>query len=468
MRSVLAIQAPSAFQAGDNKIWRNGLLWGEADLEAGYVVITPKRWNDDHQAYVFDSDAAHPEFRVKNQDSFSFQLPGHDASRTAKEAPQLAPAGGFGDAESGRFMVLDGVTWNEFAEQINDGFARRLGINRQAHYMASFERACAAVLFSSSIGYHKDLFGLHSDHPVSILRKDWDTDRVVPVSGRTRQLEDFVLDPTERKVIEADIMALTPDRMQTAYEHLILREAEQYLGDDPSLCEYGLRADQYVFKKYLRNHDLLTLVPNDFVNRFSPMLVKSFADRTVPESRDAFIRQLMTTHLAIGHLYRTDVSEADNTVQERWRRTKAIQQAVTRTPIAYETSEDPTFRAGDVLRYFLPVCMRLVLEKAGDRKHVLEALLDVREFEIVRLARKKIAEIDDMVVKVGVPTARRRAEEWYRATLPLGRESLLTHGAQVRHQEQGSIVEDYAVAVGKGSLHDNAQSYWRTIILGSE
>jgi hypothetical protein len=138
-------------------------------------------------------------------------------------------------------MVLDGVTWNEFAEQINDGFARSLGINRQAHYMASFERACAAVLFSSSIGCHKDLFGLHSDHPVSILGKDWDTGRVVPVSGRTRQLEDFVLDPTERKVIEADIKALTPDRMQTAYEHLILREAEQYLGDDPSFRPPDLR-----------------------------------------------------------------------------------------------------------------------------------------------------------------------------------------------------------------------------------
>jgi hypothetical protein len=66
MRSVLAIQAPSAFQAGDNRVWRNGLLWGESDLDAGNVVITPKRWNDDHQAYVFDSDAAHPSFRIKS------------------------------------------------------------------------------------------------------------------------------------------------------------------------------------------------------------------------------------------------------------------------------------------------------------------------------------------------------------------------------------------------------------------
>ena len=76
IQSVLAIQAPSGFQAADNKFWRNGLLWGEADVDAGRLIIMPKRWNDDFRKYVFDSDAVDPRFRVERTDSFAFQLPG--------------------------------------------------------------------------------------------------------------------------------------------------------------------------------------------------------------------------------------------------------------------------------------------------------------------------------------------------------------------------------------------------------
>jgi hypothetical protein len=39
---------------------------------------------------------------------------------------------------------------------------------------------------------HGGLFGLHADHPVSILRKDW-ADRVVPVVTGNRKLEDLMV-----------------------------------------------------------------------------------------------------------------------------------------------------------------------------------------------------------------------------------------------------------------------------------
>jgi hypothetical protein len=86
MQSVLAIQAPSGFQAADSTVRRNGLLWGAADLHAGNVTITPKRWNDNFQKYVFDSDAVDPRFRVASQDSFVFPLPGR-----AIVAPAASP-----------------------------------------------------------------------------------------------------------------------------------------------------------------------------------------------------------------------------------------------------------------------------------------------------------------------------------------------------------------------------------------
>jgi len=93
-QSVLAIQAPSGFQAADSKIWRNGLLWGAADLGAGHLIITPKRWNDDFDKYVFDTDAVDPRFRVVDRDSFAFPLPGHALAAPAAAAlnePERVP-----------------------------------------------------------------------------------------------------------------------------------------------------------------------------------------------------------------------------------------------------------------------------------------------------------------------------------------------------------------------------------------
>src|ERR1043166_4544005 len=43
MQPVLAIQAPSGFQAADSRIWRNGLLWGAVDFDSSRLIITPDR-----------------------------------------------------------------------------------------------------------------------------------------------------------------------------------------------------------------------------------------------------------------------------------------------------------------------------------------------------------------------------------------------------------------------------------------
>ncbi|MGJ0535248.1 metallophosphoesterase family protein [Methylocystis sp.] len=76
MQSVLAIQAPSGFQGGDSSIWRNGIMWGEANFDTGRLIVEPKRWNDDHREYVFDSDTAASNYRVKGRDAFAYLLPG--------------------------------------------------------------------------------------------------------------------------------------------------------------------------------------------------------------------------------------------------------------------------------------------------------------------------------------------------------------------------------------------------------
>ncbi|OGU20467.1 MAG: hypothetical protein A2580_15365 [Hydrogenophilales bacterium RIFOXYD1_FULL_62_11] len=58
-QSFLAIQTGACFQAREGEIWRNGLVWGEADLDAGEVRLQPRRWNTDQQAWTPDTDAFH-------------------------------------------------------------------------------------------------------------------------------------------------------------------------------------------------------------------------------------------------------------------------------------------------------------------------------------------------------------------------------------------------------------------------
>lgn len=87
MQSTLAIQAPSGFQAADSTQWRNGILWGEADLEARRLIIKPRRWNDNDREYAFDIEAAASRFRVAGTDAFAFPLPGRSGAAPVTATP---------------------------------------------------------------------------------------------------------------------------------------------------------------------------------------------------------------------------------------------------------------------------------------------------------------------------------------------------------------------------------------------
>jgi predicted MPP superfamily phosphohydrolase len=93
MQSVLAIQAPSGFQAGDSTVWRNGIMWGEVDFDAGRLVIEPLRWNDEFKKYVFDTDAVDPRFRVPGRDAFAYPLPGRQTTSTEGAKPTTPSPG---------------------------------------------------------------------------------------------------------------------------------------------------------------------------------------------------------------------------------------------------------------------------------------------------------------------------------------------------------------------------------------
>jgi 3',5'-cyclic AMP phosphodiesterase CpdA len=87
----MIIQAPSAFQDGDPKIWKSGLLWAATDGEK--VVLEPHLLNTNAKPpeFVFDISADSQERR--SGDRFVYPFPGKTAAPTAPTAPaEPAPA----------------------------------------------------------------------------------------------------------------------------------------------------------------------------------------------------------------------------------------------------------------------------------------------------------------------------------------------------------------------------------------
>lgn len=118
MENVLAIQAPSGFQASDSDTWRNGIMWGEADIGVGKLIVEPLRWNNDYNAFVFDTDAAPPRCKVSGADAFEFALPGQK-SPAAPEPPdcdipegwQIIDAAGLAEMTAERPSVEEMADW---------------------------------------------------------------------------------------------------------------------------------------------------------------------------------------------------------------------------------------------------------------------------------------------------------------------------------------------------------------------
>lgn len=91
--AFLNVQAGAAFAVRDGEPWRNGLVWGEVDLEHEEVLLQPWRWEPDQHAWALAS-GAFPETHRRG-DRWAYALPGSPASRAAAQAarPPKVPRG---------------------------------------------------------------------------------------------------------------------------------------------------------------------------------------------------------------------------------------------------------------------------------------------------------------------------------------------------------------------------------------
>ncbi len=71
----LPIQAGASFQAHDNEIWFNRIVWAEADVEASVVRIRPKLWSRDHMEWVLDTTAFPQDLLTDGMDAWEVPLP---------------------------------------------------------------------------------------------------------------------------------------------------------------------------------------------------------------------------------------------------------------------------------------------------------------------------------------------------------------------------------------------------------
>lgn len=93
--TFLAIQSGACFQAREGEIWRNGLVWGEADLDTGEVRLQPWRWIPDHQAWTPATDAFHENHR--RGEWWHYALPGTQPVPNTRSpvTPEVQPPRGW-------------------------------------------------------------------------------------------------------------------------------------------------------------------------------------------------------------------------------------------------------------------------------------------------------------------------------------------------------------------------------------
>lgn len=86
-QDFLVLQSGAAFQARDDEPWRNGVLWGEIDLAAGQVRVSPRFWNPDNYDWPVETGRFPERLKLPDGEWWAYPLP----SKPSPEAPTSQP-----------------------------------------------------------------------------------------------------------------------------------------------------------------------------------------------------------------------------------------------------------------------------------------------------------------------------------------------------------------------------------------
>lgn len=402
------------------------------------------------------------------------------------------------EAESGRFTVLPGVKWDQFAQHFSPDIDRRELSKHDLQYMLAFEDVCSAILFSSAIGYDVKKHGLaeQSEHPIHILKGLWGSDnRLYSVAPRDQKfnLQEYILKEEVRKDLTEAIGKLNAKgRLHHDYRELVLRDAEHYLGNDTTLKEKQPDSSEYKFgkgmsgegenrhydkqKDYVYDKELVGKINDAFVQVWDSDLEKKYGTCTIPQSRAAFVRRLMLTHLAIGHYYSSTLlrdtitlggASGMDSLPREWGLSRVVFQEPTRSQDAIMATRFRDKLTEDLIQYCLPMFMATALETARKNpRDVLKALVDMREEDPrIRPVRHFIRQIDERLREGRTAKAQQIALQARDNVVIVARNSILPQGASILSRSDTLVTERLATVAEQISRNDNARKMWRDTFL---
>jgi hypothetical protein len=89
----LVFQAGATFQARDEELWKNGLLWGEVDWQRAELRLSPRFWNSSNYDWPPETGRFPEKLRVPGSDWWSWPLPGAQRTGAGRTPAWQAPPG---------------------------------------------------------------------------------------------------------------------------------------------------------------------------------------------------------------------------------------------------------------------------------------------------------------------------------------------------------------------------------------
>lgn len=117
----LVLQSGAAFQARDDEPWRNGVLWGEIDLAAEEVRVSPRFWNPDNYDWPVETGRFPGGLKCPDGEWWAYPLPLKSSQKGLPNEPACHPPEGWEVLTAERLEAQRREITPEEAERFFDG-----------------------------------------------------------------------------------------------------------------------------------------------------------------------------------------------------------------------------------------------------------------------------------------------------------------------------------------------------------
>lgn len=215
----------------------------------------------------------------------------------------------------GLTVVRDGIALNAVAHTVYDVEETRVSRTTWPDFYYGLLRELFTTLFvTRSLGINQTLWKQPATR--QLLR---DLSKVVrPITLPTTRLEDDILDPDIRRGIKTHMGVLLDSVKVFAepWRQLVVTDFESYVAGDRCFEDPPEDRSEVVFtkKQYLKDPELLALVPPEAVARCVQWVTEKYPQYTPGPARDIvaeFVKQLIPTHVAIAWQYQRNCALQD-------------------------------------------------------------------------------------------------------------------------------------------------------------